>query len=384
MNYNPASTPSADGITPNTPDTQQPEEQQQHPEPIPPAPTMEQQFYIMQQLLTTLGINAAHQQYQPQPQPTPNTTAIRSERTPDVESPSMTSDPASNLSAIDVFETRLRTKFAINADRYPTPISRVHYVFARLPPAAATAIQPSVADETLADWTDLIAFLRDNFGVHDAEWHYHSKFLSLRQNNRTFTEFYAEFKLVGMKTTFWTNKPALRHQLRFALSRELTDRLQQTDLKGLAYEQLVEECYRLGAHLQSLHTRTTPWTRNTAATSTRPTAPAPPTIPARAVQIAAATTPVAPITFAAAGPDRMELDQAAKKEFRRLNNLCFYCGEGHRINDCPRQKRARPNPTLRVATVEHTPTPAAPSVAARSPVPASPSPPPSENGVSLV
>ena len=171
----------------------------------------------------------------------------------------------------------------------------------------------------------------------------------------------------------------LKQQLRLAVSRELTEKLNAVDTRPLSFDQLVTECSRLSALLNTSTPRPAPRAAAPAKASTA----APASVP-RITTTAPAVT-VAPASAPAAVSDPMDLDN--KRKLRREQGLCFYCGSGdHRVSACPtappRRTPARPKST---ASPVRSASPASTLVNAPNPAPGSPVSDlsPSENGVSL-
>ncbi len=272
----------------------------------------------------------------------------RSEKTPDVpEFTPTTSQPANNKE-IDLFESRLRVKFTINHDRYVHAAARVNYVFSRLRSSAADTVLPGFSDDSFADWEEIIQLLRQVFGDPDPQWYYSQRLLSLRQNNRLFHDFYAEFRLLVEKV------PALpqefqKHLLRNAISRELTAKLSNVDIRGMSYSQFTIECQRQSSLMVSSpafsrrtmvpasapgYISSAPGSRPVPAPITSGTRPGytPSTLEARAVP-APTTAKLTVVNSSPSAPDLMDIDQ---RQYRRNNGLCFYCGSGdHRRAECP-------------------------------------------------
>ena len=340
---------------------------QHAPSPHTPAPSspdtgIQQQ---MAQLLVALGQRMTASQ-------------TRSEKTPDVPELSLSSANATAPAEIDLFERRLEMKFRINADRYATPASRVNYAFSRVSGHAAETLM-SVLDE-LTDWSALVAHLRQLFGHPDPDHYYYQRFITLRQANRPFLDFLADFRFLAKKLPGDGMSPTLlKQQLRLAVSRELTEKLNAVDTRPLSFDQLVTECSRLSALLNTSTPRPAPRAAAPAKASTA----APASVP-RITTTAPAVT-VAPASAPAAVSDPMDLDN--KRKLRREQGLCFYCGSGdHRVSACPtappRRTPARPKST---ASPVRSASPASTLVNAPNPAPGSPVSDlsPSENGVSL-
>lgn len=283
------------------------------------------------------------------------TSSGKSEKTPDVDAFTPSSNSAANTQALDLFETRLETKFEVNADRYTTELSRINYVFSRLAGSAAETIRPSISKHAFKNWTDIIEKLRLTFGDQEPEWHYHQRFLNLRQANKPFNEFLIEFEFLASKTLVGNQQAFLTHVLRNALSRELLEKLQLVSLKDLDYDELVEECHKFAAVLR------TPGPRHPR--QPQPAVPPAFTRPPPATFTAPRPTFAAPPQPALPPGDPMDLSRRRRgpltpgeKEERRALGLCLYCGaSGHLVSSCPLAPPPRqglPPPRRRLFAVE--------------------------------
>lgn len=263
---------------------------------------------------------------------TPEVRHVMSEKTPDVPEFCPSSSQASNTRDLQAFESRTEIKFLINSDRFATEASRSNYVFSRLRGAAADTILPLYATSSFDNWKAIIEHRRKVFGDPDPDWHDAQRLLLIRQNNRPFHEFFAEFGILINRSPLLP--PSFKkHLLRNSLSRELTARLANIDLRPLTYEQLVAECHRQAPLL--------------AAAAIQPKRPQyPATTNNSPVRTPSATTTVTTTTLPAAA-DPMDIDQ--RRDHRRKNGLCYYCGSAqHRLPDCP----TRPQKGVQTRTID--------------------------------
>jgi hypothetical protein len=277
----------------------------------------------LQKLITSAAVAAAS---------AAATTAMKkqtlSEKTPDVQEYTGKGGSA----ALEAFRTALRMKFAVNSDRYTTPVARVSYLLTRLRGDAQELLQSQLhSPSSFADWEEALSTLGRTFDDPDPEFTATQNLLRLRQGNRPFAEFYQEFQRHSRRLP---SEPVLQKQiLRLALSRELTQQLSNQDIRQFTLEQLVEECRRLDPIARN---RPPVWTPRAPPTGMRTT-----------------TTPLAaraPVPARAPSPpnDPMDLDsKQLERQRRRRNGLCFYCGEaGHVAAECPSLKsKTKPSVT---------------------------------------
>jgi tRNA C32,U32 (ribose-2'-O)-methylase TrmJ len=115
----------------------------------------------------------------------------------------------------------MKIKLAANADRFPTPQHELSYAISRLGGTALAQLIPFVegAVINLADMNAFYTILEDAFGDPDRYGHQIRELEDLKQNNREFSLYYADFQrlIAGVD---W-NDPAKRHALTRGLSREL-------------------------------------------------------------------------------------------------------------------------------------------------------------------
>lgn len=234
------------------------------------------------------------------------------------------------------FHDAVTEKLTINRDRYPTPLSRMAYVNSRLGIEAYRHVQPYIKDGIcrLPDYTAVLDVLRRVYGDPNEARTARRQLLNLRQTNKDFGSFYAEFYRLGQEGGI--PKEALAPLLENAISRELKEMLLFAPPPSDQYDELV-------AHFQELDTRhrehiLSKWgTRSPTALTTLPAAthawknrhmsPARGRSPPKA--------PPAPADTA----DHMDLSNQRRRlpgPNRKENQLCYRCGsDGHYVRDCP-------------------------------------------------
>jgi hypothetical protein len=270
-----------------------------------------------------------------------------------------------------------------NAHMFESTQQQLVYAYTRTTGKAAAQILPFYDDEknriNLQDIPHFVRILERAFGDHDRKAKAQQKMSALRQANRPFADYLADFLALRTDTGF--NNDALVSYLDQGLSREMVDRMSYETRPDDLYDyiellQTIDSKMRQAKERDTLSRRSYASssqpqfsTRPAAAITTRPSAPAfnrP--LPQPAVAVAPASRPVPvfrarPFPAQVIGqpqprdPDAMEIDQsrqrgplsAEERQYRMTNRLCLYCGgPGHLAIGCP----VRPVPTrLAEATV---------------------------------
>jgi hypothetical protein len=253
----------------------------------------------------------------------PSETSRISERVPD---PSKFTGDRSDLSR---FVEHTRAKLTINSDRFPTPQERNVYVLSRLEGLAYQQVRPYIrfGIPQFPDYGDILDLLERAFGDPNLASRSTQKLHQIRQQNKDFNVFYAEFQRLALDSGL--DDIALVPILERAISRELkqllvTSKPERSDIHSLA------------SHLQDLDTRhrylfsadsyrQSNYTNKNGSSSSRPTSPAPP------------YTSVTPRLQG----DPIDLSNTRRRPDKETGN-CFRCHQpGHRIRECP-QPDTRP------------------------------------------
>ena len=97
----------------------------------------------------------------------------------------------------DEFRMRLAIKFSANADHYPSEKTKVAYTFSLLADKALQQVQhwldPTTTSITCPDVSTLLEALNSAFGNPYRKSTAQHFIRNLRQNNKTFTDYYASF-----------------------------------------------------------------------------------------------------------------------------------------------------------------------------------------------
>ena len=116
----------------------------------------------------------------------------------------------------------LRVKLAGNADRYPSESSKIQYSVGRLTGKALDQVEPRVKKDGTIDFAmanDLITYLEVAFGDPDEKGTSQRELQNLRQTNRTFSDYLANFRRIADRTGY--DEEAKRAALLAGLSTEI-------------------------------------------------------------------------------------------------------------------------------------------------------------------
>ena len=267
----------------------------------------------------------------------PSKTSRISERIPD---PTEFTGDRNDLSR---FLDQIRAKLVINRDRFPTPQERMVYVVSRLKDLAYQQIRPYIrfGMPQFSDFELILEILERSFGDPNRASRATQKLHEIRQANREFNTFYAEFQRLALDSGL--DEVSLVPILEKAISRELKQLL-------VTSKPVVYDIHSLAIHLQDLDTRnrylfgdsSTIVSRNTAAPRFTRSTPPPPSLN---------TSSLNPVpSYLTTTPKPMSGEPMDLSNHRRYTDkeagTCFRCHRaGHRVRDCP-------EPDTRPATVQ--------------------------------
>ncbi|KAG7002905.1 hypothetical protein FocnCong_v000908 [Fusarium oxysporum f. sp. conglutinans] len=327
------------------------------------------------------------------PPPTTRSTASAylSERLPDPEKFEAT------RADLRRFRDAITEKLTVNEDRYPTAVSRMAYVNSRLNDEAYKLIQPYIRHGTcrLPDYEDILDILRSAYGDPNETRTARRKLDTIKQKDRDFSTFYAEFQSLSLDSGL--EGDVLAPFLEKAISKELFEMLLNNPPADYSYHTLVSHFRELDIRLQEYRERSRPY----APKRSNPTPHRGPTYIRPEEHERRAPSPrknqkshsprrgrSPPENRQPAG-DPMDLSNQRRynrPNYRRENNQCFRCGSStHYLRNCP-------EPDTRPANFRHAAIPRSPRRYSRH---SSPRPPISnrsesrdsrkhqENGVSL-
>ena len=237
------------------------------------------------------------------------------------------------------FRSQVLLKMSTNHDRYPTQASKVQFTQGLLKGNAYYQIYDHIQKDGTADFktlNEMLDYLEKMMGDPDKKNNAQRALRQLRQKNRSFADYHAEFQRVARETGF--NDDSKRSALMEGLSQELSQVLSYQANPPDSLPELIQLLQKLDNNLATLQAKT----RSTPARATKytpnPTAPRSPA-PTTVIQ--------SPNPFA---NDPIDLNNSRSRQTRGpltpeekprryLNGLCMYCGEkGHKAAICPNRK----------------------------------------------
>ena len=262
---------------------------------------------------------------------------------------------------LEGFKFKLQQKLLMNEDWFPLERSKVGYAFSRLVDKAMTQLLPRVSKPdnpaAILNIDQFYAALELSFGDPDRKNTAQKKIANLKQANRLFSEYLADFqRWIGDTGYDETNQ---RFYFQNGLSRELQGYLVPVDTESLTFDQLIAKCQLLDTRYRlvrpaSTSTRVTTTTTATTIAGNSPAIHTSNTDSNTAMDLSAVTSrprtgPRGPLT-------------AEERQHRIEKSLCLYCGEpGHLARDCEKKKRAQAARGARINSVNLAPTPTTPS-----------------------
>jgi len=283
------------------------------------------------------------------------------------------------------FVSQVYEKMKGNEDRFPTPQSRMRYVTSRLKGIPYEQILPYIhkGDCTLRDYEEILHILERAFGDPNRARNARNELFKLRQNNKEFSVFFAEFQRLGLEGQM--AEDSLSTLLEQSINRELRGMLMHSEPPTREYHQFAKTLQDLENRRRQYETPPTnfrsAYPRNQA--PNRLAEPAPGTTQSSPSPALTAPTPQYPIR--PTNPDAMDLSAARQPgTSRKERGECFRCGsKNHLIRSCPLPDN-RPARLREMHAQEQYS--GSPSSSVRTPSPdsvRSPSPDPSAKGVSL-
>lgn len=218
----------------------------------------------------------------------------------------------------------------VNRDRYPTPQARMTYVNNCLRGAPYAQILPYIKRGIcqLKDYEDILDILDRAFGDPNRVNNARSDLFRLRQTNKEFSMFFAEFQRLALEGEM--SKEALPTLLEQAINRELRGMLVHNEPPSREYHQFANFLQNLENRRRHYESNQQPAAR-TYASTTRPATsqPAPKPNPIKPAERAVVTPP--------ANPDAIDLSSTRRfASSRRERGECFRCGsKEHLIRSCP-------------------------------------------------
>jgi hypothetical protein len=273
------------------------------------------------------------------------------------------------------FKAHLRLKLRGDAPRYPSPAHEINYTFGLLTGPAFTQVMSYIKPDRIdfATVDDLLNVLDIAFGDPDQTATAERKLETLKQANKEFAVYYAEFQRYAADVDW--NEAAKRSALLRGLNNEIKDALMLIDNIPTGFNDFVTSVQRLDNRIRARAAE------KQGRTAPRVTNPAPRPAPT-------------PSTSSGTHPGPMDLSSYRRtlpieeRRKRIAEGRCLYCGGfGHVARDCPNKRPAPlrgneahtyPTPTPSTPQIPHVGPSVTPSLPAYS-RPSSPSPKPAEN-----
>jgi hypothetical protein len=222
---------------------------------------------------------------------------------------------------------------------FPDEQSKMRYAFNPLRGIALGQILPHVREDGTIGLEDLPAFiqlLEAAFGDPDRVATAERKMREIKQKNREFSQYYAEFQVIAADLDW--NPSALRNALRMGLSEEMKDSFTYSDMPE-ELPAFVTVCQKRDNQIRQRRAEKAAQNKGSGigfASPRPPPAPkAPQTAPAGTV---AGYTGPAPMDLSV-GKRRISAEERAK---RFADGRCLYCGGfNHRAAECAARKKAQ-------------------------------------------
>ncbi|GKU11187.1 unnamed protein product, partial [Fusarium langsethiae] len=254
------------------------------------------------------------------------------------------------------FRIAINEKLDVNRDRFPTAVSRVAYVNSRLGKEAHKLIHPYTRDGIcrLSDYQDVLDILQKAYGDPNESRTARRKLDSIKQGNRDFSAFHAEFQSLSIDSGLQGD--VLAAPLEKAVSKELSDMLLYNPPADYRYKTLVSHFQELDTRLREHRERTRlhSFRRPTTTPSTRPTHPQTTRQERKSPSPHRGRSPPGDKQPAGDPMDLSNQRRYNRPNPRRENNQCFRCGSStHYLRDCP-EPDTRPA-RLRQAVLAYSP-----------------------------
>lgn len=174
----------------------------------------------------------------------------KSEKLPDIEVYTGDRDK------LEAWITDLKIKMNANKDRYPTEQSKLAYAVSRLGGKAKDQVNVYIKEDNIAldNIAEFIAVIETAFGDPDRKGTSQRTLISIRQRNRDFSTYFAEFNRHAQYTGW--NDEALKAILHSGLSDELKNHLITVDTQELKLQAFAQKLQQLDNRARSTQATT--------------------------------------------------------------------------------------------------------------------------------
>src|SRR5882757_755298 len=222
---------------------------------------------------------------------------------------------------------------------FPNEQSKMRYAFNRLRGVALGQILPHVREDGTIGLEDLPAFiqlLEAAFGDPDRVATAERRMREIKQKNREFSQYYAEFQVIAADLDW--NASALRNALRIGSSEEMKDFFTYSDMPE-ELPAFVTVCQKRDIQIRQRRAEKAAQNKGSGIGFTSPRPPPAPRAPelAPAGTVAGYTGP-APMDLSA-GKRRISAEERAKRFADR--RCLYYGGFNHRAAECAARKKAQ-------------------------------------------
>jgi hypothetical protein len=256
--------------------------------------------------------------------PPASANTILSERLPDPDK------FAGDRNDLRRFVSQIHEKMLVNRDRFPTPLARMSYVTSRLSGTPYAQVLPYIKDGAccLPDYGDILDILERAYGDPNRVNTARTRLFRLKQANKEFSVFFAEFQRLGLEAEM--NDESLATLLEQAVSKEIKGMLVHSPPPSRQY-------LALASHLQDLENRTRYYNPTILAAPARSYAAIATTEPYSGVRQSTKPVqdPVSPTSSSGGEPMDLGIQRRYRVSDKESGN-CFRCHKpGHHIRECP-------------------------------------------------
>lgn len=227
------------------------------------------------------------------------------------------------------FTSQIQEKLTVNIDRFPSPKSRCAYVTSRLSGAAYAQILPYIRGGVcqLADYQEILDILDRAFGDPNRVNNARNELYRLRQSNKEFSAFFAEFQRLALEGEMPEN--SLPTMLEQSINRELRAMLLHHEPPSREYLPFAQFLQNLENRRRLYETPTFPPPRSYPQSPREK--PAPPQHHQQRKGEGYFDSPPP-----AADPMDLSTQKSTRVNGRRERNECYRCGSAtHLVRDCP-------------------------------------------------